>query len=437
VGQPQSGRWAHAYRNDAGQVVYAENVDGSVNLTSISFPDGTAQSTAGPKFAFADSFAAGSSTAGIQEAINSLPNGGTVVLPLGTVTTTAAIVLASNIVLMGHGIGGTTIQNSTTDLFTISGTISGAILENFSAISNVGGGHILNFNNQSVTQCEIRAVSLVQQNTGKSVLTSAGASGGFFGNWLHEFAFSYVGSNTVPAIYISNPAVNNVVIENFRSTGASTSTSYAIWVEQTATSAGVVVEIRKGTFEIPGGGAVNLLTLVQSGISFCGIYDLVTTPNNPMFHVAKSTFSGAAPSAVISLDHINSTVGTASFPDVYFEGDVAGQGTFALNYSKVNYLKGGVSGAGNDIVLIGTNAVHRVNVTATELDTPGFFTSFAPSQFTLTGAPPTVGAGQVGLGTTTATSATAGANGAVPAQVAGYLVVNIGGTNFKIPYFAA
>jgi hypothetical protein len=62
--------------------------------------------------------------------------------------------------------------------------------------------------------------------------------------------------------------------------------------------------------------------------------------------------------------------------------------------------------------------------------------------------------GNVGIGTTTpssrlhvagdltvssatvATSATAGANGDVPAQVAGYLVVNINGTARKIPYYA-
>ncbi len=39
-------------------------------------------------------------------------------------------------------------------------------------------------------------------------------------------------------------------------------------------------------------------------------------------------------------------------------------------------------------------------------------------------------------GTTTATSATAGTNGDVPAQVVGYLVVKINGTSRKIPYYA-
>ena len=36
---------------------------------------------------------------------------------------------------------------------------------------------------------------------------------------------------------------------------------------------------------------------------------------------------------------------------------------------------------------------------------------------------------------TTSTSATAGTNGGVPAQVAGYLVVSINGTSRKIPYY--
>lgn len=53
----------------------------------------------------------------------------------------------------------------------------------------------------------------------------------------------------------------------------------------------------------------------------------------------------------------------------------------------------------------------------------------------LEAAAPTVAASRVGLGNGTAISATAGANGAVPSQVAGYLIINVGGTNFKVPYF--
>jgi hypothetical protein len=55
---------------------------------------------------------------------------------------------------------------------------------------------------------------------------------------------------------------------------------------------------------------------------------------------------------------------------------------------------------------------------------------------TVTVATPTGAASTVSFGTTTATSATAGTNGDVPAQVVGYLVIDIAGTKFKVPYYA-
>lgn len=53
----------------------------------------------------------------------------------------------------------------------------------------------------------------------------------------------------------------------------------------------------------------------------------------------------------------------------------------------------------------------------------------------LTFSAPLVAASQVGIGNGVATSATAGTNGAVPAQVVGYLIINVAGTDMKIPYF--
>lgn len=64
--------------------------------------------------------------------------------------------------------------------------------------------------------------------------------------------------------------------------------------------------------------------------------------------------------------------------------------------------------------------------------------AFLASTVTVTGAAPTVAAGQVGLGATTQT--TIGANGAASALTAnpvGYLIVNIAGTNRIIPYYNA
>jgi hypothetical protein len=65
-------------------------------------------------------------------------------------------------------------------------------------------------------------------------------------------------------------------------------------------------------------------------------------------------------------------------------------------------------------------------------------TTYTPpvlSQLIVTNAAPTAGASQIAYGGTAATSATTGSNGAPPAQVAGYIICNIGGTAVKVPYY--
>ncbi len=55
---------------------------------------------------------------------------------------------------------------------------------------------------------------------------------------------------------------------------------------------------------------------------------------------------------------------------------------------------------------------------------------------TVNTATPTGAASTISFGTSTATSASAGSNGDVPAQVVAYLQIDIAGTKFKIPYYA-
>ena len=57
---------------------------------------------------------------------------------------------------------------------------------------------------------------------------------------------------------------------------------------------------------------------------------------------------------------------------------------------------------------------------------------------TATAAAPTVAGGQIGYGgTTAATANTTGGGLTLPLLAAGYIVVNVAGTNFKIPYYAS
>lgn len=63
-------------------------------------------------------------------------------------------------------------------------------------------------------------------------------------------------------------------------------------------------------------------------------------------------------------------------------------------------------------------------------------TTLSGSQLIVIGAAGTASAGTIRYGATTAATASAGAAGAPPAQVAGYIIVNVAGTQMKIPYYA-
>ncbi len=57
---------------------------------------------------------------------------------------------------------------------------------------------------------------------------------------------------------------------------------------------------------------------------------------------------------------------------------------------------------------------------------------------TLTAVAPTVAAGEIGYGSTTATTVgAAGGASALPATPTGYVIINVAGTAFKVPYYAS
>jgi hypothetical protein len=108
---------------------------------------------------------------------------------------------------------------------------------------------------------------------------------------------------------------------------------------------------------------------------------------------------------------------------------VASGGTFrALNIASLGSLT--VQAGGTALVVDSsfTSVSNSGTITATETNVSG--------GVTLCAAAPTVGAGQIGLGGTTDTAASAGAGTAPPATVDGYLVINVNGTTKKIPYYA-
>ena len=111
----------------------------------------------------------------------------------------------------------------------------------------------------------------------------------------------------------------------------------------------------------------------------------------------------------------------------------------------INHAAGGAIslGDGTDTVgfgFDGSNNLRTVpSVAGLTFDlTQGAGMAFKAPTATLTSPAPTVASGQVALGTGTATTVgSAGSASALPSAPVGYLVINIGGTNYKIPYYNA
>lgn len=263
---------------------------------------------------------------------------------------------------------GARIVSAAKDLFTNAATLTAGIgFENLWIESEAGGGHVFNWSSAGiVAKVEFNGVTLVQGNAGKAVVQGTSV-GGIFSIWMHDFEFRYMVGNTVPAINIVSPTVNSIVIERYWAlcTLGATSGTYAIWVESTnAGGAAFNVNVKQGVHEVPGGGAVQLLSCQQSCIEDVGIYDLLVTPNNPMFRLAKGATGPA--SSDCSVRRLRSTIGTALKPDLQIDLSVAGQSGFIVENCALLWYDG-VTASGNGVVHINNGISNFENAAFTEM----------------------------------------------------------------------
>jgi hypothetical protein len=108
-----------------------------------------------------------------------------------------------------------------------------------------------------------------------------------------------------------------------------------------------------------------------------------------------------------------------------------------------SYWTGAASAANSWSIqdVLGTGSNPTTTLTIQQAGTSGavdvnIISPLTANTLTVGSATPTGTGSQISFGTTTATTANAGANGDVPAQVVGYLTIDIGGTKRKIPYYA-
>lgn len=120
----------------------------------------------------------------------------------------------------------------------------------------------------------------------------------------------------------------------------------------------------------------------------------------------------------------NYSDGTDSFNTNLTGGTVQSQFTDAAGDSFAINLNGGAASA-----TVTDSTAHATVVASTKVTSGGVV---------LTAAAATAASGQVALGSTHQTTVgAAGGAAAVPATASGYLIINVAGTNFVIPYFAA
>jgi len=126
--------------------------------------------------------------------------------------------------------------------------------------------------------------------------------------------------------------------------------------------------------------------------------------------------------------------GNTQAKSLVFNSGTGGDFTLAKNENTGSLTMTGASSNGTGAVIILYGNSNGSNPNITKFQNAGINTGNidASGNWTLGNGSSNVHV----LNTSTATSATAGTNGAVPAQVVGYVIININGSNRKIPYFA-
>ena len=315
-------------------------------------------------------------TAAIQAAVNAqvTAGGGEVWFPKGIYKTSLPIQWPAGITLRGGGLDGqdrntyhAEIRNASSDMFVTDYTqytVGGQGIFGLKLVSQAGGGHIFVVKNTSRT--EYAQLCLIQSNTNKAILYSVGTFAndeGYFGCWWHHFDAMYMSGNTVPAFYIKNGTINQVVIEQARigRNSVTTGGTYAIWFEaDTAGTPITATKISQITFQQPGGGAIKLLGSVYAELSGLGAYDQTVPISNPLVYIGESPAGTKSSANTISNSWLN--IGDVTNASLYADTLSANGGVTVIN-SKLNVLDGGATdGNGSNVILINSivNTIRRV-----------------------------------------------------------------------------
>jgi hypothetical protein len=180
-------------------------------------------------------------------------------------------------------------------------------------------------------------------------------------------------------------------------------------------------------------GSGDAMRITQTGSGNALVVEDSTNPDTTPFIVKSDGKVGIGTTTPATAMEISSAVSTElritstnnQNPTLSFNRATAGSWQIEndLGQLKIQSAGPGIDSAKTDRIFMAPGTVLGI------LDNVGVGTFAAASKLQVQG--------DITLtSSTTATTATAGTSGAIPAQVAGYLVVSINGTSRKIPYYA-
>lgn len=363
---------------------------------------------------FADQFAGADTGAKINAAITDLPaGGGTVYVPnaMNGSFATGIVIDRSVHLIFDSGTPGNFSYTGTGACITINAGVAGVTIEGAGerGISNIGTpGTVIGPTNTA-------AAGLLATNAPGLILRNLHFSGPSSGTGIGVNVCAGLG-------LIQNVQVSNFGGDGFQVNGGTNNSNIMTFINTRSLANG------GNGYNFIGGAAknANLMKLIGASAS-------ANTGNGFVFNASSSNvFVGA---------HSEASTGGVGFQ---FIASISNTGSIYSEPSapETTAVTFDVNSKGNSLYLVnGTVVTDSGSLNQWTFGNPATPTKTVSGQpltlnvLTMTAAAPTVAAAQVGFGSTTAATATAGGGQAALATVAGYLIINVAGTVQKIPYF--
>jgi hypothetical protein len=389
-------------------------------------------------------------TAAIQRAIDARL--GPVYFPAGTYLFSSTLTLYTSSALLGAG-KQLTILEYTGDATAITSVTPTERtfawrLEDF-RLNNAGSGTVGialgSVSTSTVTRVQVRQftvnISIDSPTSGYAVynrfydvLSNGGETGIRFtgqSSNANVFVSCRVNTASVRAVDLENCNDNRFIATQFETGNAGTAVYIRATAGTTARNSFLFTRIEgygTGTAFDIGSGAVNTEILWPYIVGTIGAY-IVDNGTRTIVNAVSSQFPGVKETVALPASegtpwvYERSTNGGSEVPHTILRDSNAGSGTpVTLQIETERNAGWFVRGRRGGATYWG--------VTPSGAETVG--------SVRLQNATPTVATGEVGIGSTVSTTVgAAGAASALPANPTGYLTINIGGTAFKVPYYAS